>query len=780
MNYNYVEHNYCKVVICDDYEVTNVQTKGIPGESCGCHLESIEIKSAKVGNAAECSATGTVNLIEYRDAVFKRLRDKLAIVLSGGNGDEFTPNILVEIRCYTGNRVWKGKIVEWKYSFSGGAPNIQLTWQVFDMSYSDTAPISNKAHYNEPTELIAAVTNGDYQPNYPIVGPDGKEISQSGILKFINENGVDFDLSSAPSTGNRQLDAYNFIVNNSMTADGKHFLSGKFEESDNKYHVFYKDANASYPPDEESMKIVNNIVFVQNGAYRYYQARPTDGKIVVPMTSFSYNTAAGNLTLSSRVMNNPNGTMLLGTRGNGSTTMVTSDADAGALQTSSAIDPGNSGVVVTFDCYNVVNFCVHNTAAPVTYEVYNENGQKSILSGKGTCTDCTYSLSGGVLKASVTVVEYFNEASITAASAGSVVSGVAAIPTDETEAENKLMAWIRSEDMVYIPLSWDKTRQCLENGTFGKHVDEFLERYGELSGLNRLLDWDFVDRIIQAGDFGLYALLLGVANYGIKLSTIPPNLASAEKDPVLWCRKFRQRNAYCASAEGKKPFDYTEGGLGIAHWDAENFRDIYDKCGFQQYYYVNGKTHNVDEFKSILSVPPKDYNKPNGKIDRFTYIEDSFSKFGERRLKIVTKEGMTSNLYMTRFANLKTDDLWLAWAKQLLYYKHYSKGYVYQHILFNMWLEKFWFPTTKALKSATPAAGHTVCLQDAIRITRAGNSATSNIAKMVGKNVSGQYDAYDGNGDEDRRIKLAAFCRRAADILVWEYKAGKLTWSGTA
>jgi hypothetical protein len=119
---------------------------------------------------------------------------------------------------------------------------------------------------------------------------------------------------------------------------------------------------------------------------------------------------------------------------------------------------------------------------------------------------------------------------------------------------------------------------------------------------------------------------------------------------------------------------------------------------------------------------------------------------------------------------LKSNKTWTDWAYSILHGKNSSGDMIYQAYLFRLWVTKFWEPTIQALKEE-PAMGargdHRVCLQDAVRIARMGNSATSLIDKAAGFNVSTQLDVYNSHYPDkpEHVIKQWAFCKRCAYML---------------
>ena len=299
-----------------------------------------------------------------------------------------------------------------------------------------------------------------------------------------------------------------------------------------------------------------------------------------------------------------------------------------------------------------------------------------------------------------------------------------------------LKAYLCSEDSTPISLDTDKTRQCIDSGIFFTHVDKFIREYGDLSGRSRLIDYSFIKEIADAGNFGLLTLIIAVANYGIK--NVPSTWGL---DAVSLYHNYK---SFCASSEGKKPYDYKKGGLGIAHWDSGNLDDIYMTVGFPE---STDKPH----FNSLLCRNGSIIKWKQITFNGITRIAPAFSKDASMRL---FDDG------------LKQDDQWEQWAHDILHYTDKDSRPIYQHYLFKLWMDKFWFRTVNLLKEKESTNTHRICLQDAVRISRAGSSMTSLISKSCGKTVKEQYELY--KGDADRYVRQKSFCRRCADIISWE------------
>lgn len=299
-----------------------------------------------------------------------------------------------------------------------------------------------------------------------------------------------------------------------------------------------------------------------------------------------------------------------------------------------------------------------------------------------------------------------------------------------------IKTYLCSEDSLPVDLVLDKTKDCFDSGIFNNQVNKFIKEYGSLSGKSRLLDYSFIKEIIDAGNFGLLTLIIAVANYGIK--NVPNTW---DLDAVSLHHNYKP---FCASSEGKKPYDYKSGGLGIAHWDSGNLDDIYTTVGFPL---SVDKSH----FEGLLCT--------EGSITKWKTI--TFN--GINRVAPVFSKDATMRLFDN---GLKQDTKWKEWAHDILYYTDDNGEPVYQHYLFRLWIEKFWFRTIDVLKSKESTNEHKICLQDAVRISRAGSSMTSLISKSCGKTVKEQYELY--KGDADRYVRQKAFCKRCADIIKWE------------
>ena len=764
MNPQYKDYNYVKVTIKtrdEEYVISNVNTKGVPGDKCGAHLQSVDINEPLKGseNSGDISSSGSITIIDYGDAVFSVLNKHMQQFLGRAEEAkqaELLPKIEIEVRCFTNTRKFYGRIQDWNLQFSGTIPSVQLNWSVILPS---DAPVENPkpGNYKTPKALISAIKETYPDSNVAFVTlDDGSDASDK--IKFINGS-LDFDLTKIESCKNKVIDTYRYIVSNSVTNDGL-TLSGELVSED-KFAVYINDPKQNSFSTEEGT-ILSQLIFIQNGRFKEYSC--VDGKYVIPMTSFSFNNSMYQLPIQKKIVGNVNGTMSIGT---GDASLCVGPTDNVSKEAETIASSNNSAPIkVSFECYNTMAFSLNNTKALVRYDVYNELGKKHILSGYGIASKCSYNISGGVVKATVECTEEFNSLNQSVeegASAGGsqqnmstsspnmsyASSGGSSSSSNSSSNNMGAKDYLCTEDSNPVSLSLDRTAALVTSGDFDADVQIFLDRFGNTTSTGRLLGIDYVNRLIENKNFGLLTLLIAVANYGIS----GPVPSTWNFDAVNQLSGYGKRAMFCASDEGKKPYDYTVGGLGIAHWDSGNLDDIYTAVGFPQ----DISKSDQDHFSKLLVT--------DGSIKKWEMSEFKIDGYaGITRMKPVFSK---SHPDVLKFDNgLKRDDKWLEWAYSILYYRDDEGRSLYQYYLFRLWVQKFWNKTVASLKSTPGKNGHTPSLQDAVRISRAGNSATGLIDSSVGKTVEQQYVVY--YNDQERYIRQKAFCRRCADIIGWE------------
>lgn len=763
---------------------------------------TVEPPAFDSGDPSNCGAKGTITLVDYKDHIFNVLTNHFVNFLSSAAGvsegsdlthasvpqtqtienSKLLPGVIIEISCYIGpTKTYIGHILDWSTQFVGTTPNIQLNWSVILPS-----DINPEKPYEAPTLSTDALkyyqdvrarcdSNNQANPKKIIVNglPGENNLSLLQIP-------VDVVQPVPNSCGNKIVDALQLLCS-VATIDGKP-IAGYLSDDCETYTIVIKDPYSNTLTNE-TKSISNSVIYIQNGKYPAYSHY--NGKLVIPMTSFSFDTSFNKLALQYSITTNPNGNKLV-VNGNPSTDAnVGNGGDTSGTQTqtqlqSQAKDAGEGAITIKFDCYNTMAFDQYNLSSEINFIVFNEHGKKHATSGKAIVTKVSYDLQGAVVKASVDATQVFNSiVGQTVSGSGKsigemqfalppkpVAPGNGSNPSNPgTKSGNptkpsknpELVAYLRTEDEDPIPLNVDKTADLIINGTFRKHVDEFLNLYGDFTGTQKLLDGNFVQKLIEAGNFGLLTLIIGAGNYGIK-NYSDEDWSKIKVDPVNLYKGLNTK--FCASDGGKNPYDYKTGGLGMPHWDSDNLKEIYTRHGFDPNISDSDKKH----FESLLIAEhPKKPEEYNGTISDWKIGKTALDQSITRCFPV-----FSGKVYMRRFdKGLKQDAKWLEWARKLLYYRgENDNNRVYQYNLFEMWITKFWNPTMSRLKTTSAESGHTICLQDAIRISRAGSSATGLIKEMVGKNVSHQYDIYYGG--EDRYDRQKAFCRRLCDIVGYE------------
>ena len=792
----YKDYNVVEVKLTTslgDYTISNINKKAnFPGRKIdNVQLQSISIKGPKIGggdqaantntsaqaataNAEQTSASGTIVVADYKHTLFNLLSGELDGVINNESNASITPPINIKISCYTGIIEFQGNILSWNMSYSGTMATININWSVIAPNWTPPDQIK-PGTYQTPSGFINTVQS-DSGSTYPIVFVDeGKEYSDlDGKLKINGNFYYEPDKLNSIG-GNYLVSAYAMLTQHVTTKSGDplgyYVENGKFII----YNANPKKSTAPRTPETETA----DLVFVQNGKWLPYRNRE-DGKLVIPLTSFSTEFTNTNISLMGNVRGSLNGHYTLY---NNSYSMQTGNiSQVDAVNQSTADQPQNDPVTIKVECYNTMCFSINNIKQTITLECYDESGLPiPTLCINALVRSVEYDLSGAIIKASIECTNVFNinDATVSmddvynesllnslkdysnSANDDSAFVNASYDPSMSASSENQSSSsssspsqqssnstptdykkYLCSEDNKITSLSLDRTETLLNNGEFDKHVNEFLKGYGSTNGANRYIPFNFVNNLIGSGNYGLLALLIAVANYGISGAPTNWSLDAVNLDP-----DYKKKKPFCASNTGKAPFDYTKGGLGIAHWDSGNLDDIYTTIGFDPSEVATSA--QKDHFKSLLV---KDNSITSWKPIKFA---------GKDRIApVFSKKHPDIRLFDK---GLKQDSAWLAWAKKVVYYRTDSGDYIYNKYLFRLWVQKFWVPTVNSLKKKQSTAAHKIGIQDAVRIARAGNSATGLIYSSSGKNVQQQYQIY--YNDKERYMRQKAFCRRCADII---------------
>lgn len=801
------DYNVCEVTIQTNggsYVISNINLKGSPGEKCGCHLQSLSIEppSFDSGDPNNLGSKGTITLIDYRNAVFYALlghfQDYLGITadtkqisaekLSSISKAELLPKITIYIKCFFGEKKYDGHIIDWNTQFVGTTPSIQLNWSsLIPTDPADTSGIVGKS-YNTPQELFDAVYNAYSQGNSK-PKPDKLDLSAVPGCEFI-QNGASGPVQYNP-TGTSQnaiINACNFICNTSAVLEGTEIIPVTGYISGSTFKVIKKlPASGS-----EDSGPCSNFIFVQNGKFLPYSEIQSGSskKTVIPMTSFSFTTNLKNLGLQYGITGNPNGTQVT-VNGQSETQNGTSDASE-AAGASVANSPTEGAISVSFNCYNFMGFENYNLNSPINFMVFDEHGDPYKVGGQAIIKKVTYDLSGAVVQAHVEATQVFNgllknkddKNDKVNTKNGSNISSPSAPgnnsnpsnPSTNSNKEKTLKEILCEEDKRPLDVSLDATETLIKTGEFYNHVDEFISLYGNLSGADRKVPVSFVNKLKDAGNYGLLTMILAYANYGISGVT-DEDIANWGIDAVTKCDNYKDASPFSAATNTtRNPFS-TYGGLGMMDFDGLSLGVIYQLFGFD----INNDKAKQDKFAKLIVVDPPTEKKTissfNSNGVKVTEEVDYIGKISqwEANTNLPASVGtrlfprLTYTEYETQWRlfndGLKKDSDWGKWAKQLLQYNNTSDdnvGRYFQRELFKLWVDRVWLFAVDGVNNHM-TSGHFSCLQDVVRASVALYIEPSIGNAIFANNVAQQYKLF--GGDAPKYIEKKAFIHRLNTII---------------
>ena len=739
---------------------------------------------------------------------------------------DLCPKVKISLDCFSGSRSWEGWIVDWNYTFTGTAPEISLNFtctnpgEATQLISAEEAANQVKASdgtsgnngvddktgelsFASPADLVTKMQEkyGNL-PELKVLHPDGSEaIGIDGANKIIF---IDTPFKFKESSKCGLINAYmqlvkycvfsveNKVIEASLQNLGKVFQAARndlftaaygssallagYISDDGKYFIITSKDKFKESSDDES------YIFIQNGSTPAYNK--VSGSYVIPMTSFNFNTNMKMTAIQSSILCLGENSQIIQRNDGTATTTTDTQEQANKADTQARTEANASSISVSFDCYNYIHFQRNNVDKKVRISVFDEFGDPvKYLNTDITIREVTYSLEGAVVKAHVEGTTVFNNLSGAptrgsgnargtnverekGGSGGNKKGGgnkkVGKGPNDnDPKITDSYRKYLKEEDEVAIPIEYDKTATLVSNGIFFEHVDEFLDTYGtERDGIYPTnLDYKFIKKLIDAGNIGLLSLLMNIAHYGAK------NYPSTwTDDPLKHDPWHKNITPFTHGYEGKAPFRYTFGGLGIADFDVGKIGRMYNRAGFNQ-------DIDKDHLASVIVKTPEDDGQ--GVVSGWKNMTFSKDKNNPTRLVPIFKNSkgkIVSKGKWPKFDHgLKQDAKWREWAKYILNYKGDSNNpWPYQHLLFSMWVELFWTPVVNKLKNSQSKNGHTVCLQDAVRLSRAANSGSNDMSGVYGNTVESFYNTYRSHGNAAHCVKQHAYAKRVNAILVYE------------
>ncbi len=227
------------------------------------------------------------------------------------------------------------------------------------------------------------------------------------------------------------------------------------------------------------------------------------------------------------------------------------------------------------------------------------------------------------------------------------------------------------------------------------------ESVSEIHNHNEQLPYELVKEIVLSGDVGLLVLWLVIAQWGV--SGVPSDLIDPMglewKGPPI--------------GKGKRPFDYERGGFGIAHFDGERLKELYEKFGYPE-------------------ITDTDFAKLTG-ADKTRDARRLFLKNGKAVLfEAIGKE-----------AALKA--IWDNWAEQLLLTDPEKQAEVVKWCVWR-WIEQYWVPSLKGNDT----------IEKQIMNARIRNSSPALAVKVSGKSIAVQKAPYGQLGCNENVKRLRA------------------------
>lgn len=417
MQPQYKDYNEIIVTIYfdDGYVVSNIHKTY--GKNDNSHLQSlsIEVPSADTDKSSSTGYKGSMSIIDYKNILFTNF----VTYQTKNKGKSVQIPIEIQLKCFTGNKLFIGVIDSWKLSFSGGPPSIELQWKAFP-SFPTTTDFNGT--YVNPSGYIDAMIGllkGDLGSIKCVYrDPDGNDHNSSefdDIFEFLYPKDIGyvvFGSSNDTEKNGTIYSALKFFITNVKVKSAKDSVGLTYNYEKSTFIISQYDPSKNVPEKKED-DTIKKLAFVLNGSkVAYSQAKEYDNRCVIPMTSFSYNVDNTNAVLQFSLNQNANGSSV-GKDGQGSQVSNASEQSMSASLKRSLNGGDSAGnIEISFECYNVIAFSNNDTGAKIYFRLFTEFGEEHPITANGdtfaTVKSINYDLSGAVIKANVTATQVFN------------------------------------------------------------------------------------------------------------------------------------------------------------------------------------------------------------------------------------------------------------------------------------------------------------------------------------------------------------------------------------
>lgn len=435
----YQQFTYCKVDLIFPISGTNQE---ISISKIGEKLTSLTIMEGTVGEGEQFTnastlmcASGDVSMYDTDNVIFRAF-----MASRGDTGNPLQIRLNIEVRTYTGNRAYSGLVDSWSVSFDGGIPKVSVKWkqigdfrQTTNITIDDlgskvnslvtklsTEGISTLSEFYEVMQSSGLGITIKVQSGSSMVSASGETINGVNVkIKPNFKNGAEKDIFrfNLTNTNNKEElinSIFRGLIQNVELDNGQRLFGTYVSASEGMgSYLLYtsRDAVNNIRPNDGRDKPLNDVVFVYNSSiYQGDSYKTPDGSV---KTAFLIDDFSCSITSKDIIYvqggdsnsNNPNGNMVITSKGRVILPTNTPSALREALYNNETASVSQS-LQVKITTYNFIHFYVFGETL-VDIVIFDHMGQVHPLSGKMRVVSYTYNISGGVLKADVTLQPVF-------------------------------------------------------------------------------------------------------------------------------------------------------------------------------------------------------------------------------------------------------------------------------------------------------------------------------------------------------------------------------------